>query len=99
MGAVVRKMHNILLALHIIISVSLIALVLVQHGKGADMGLLQGSGSAGSLFGGGGSGSFIVKLTALLAVLFFVSSISLGYYESHSAHQVTSQIVESEGQD
>ena len=86
-------MQNIFLVFHVLVCLVLIGLVLVQHGKGADQGLLSGGG-AGSLFGAGGSTSFVVKVTVVFAALFFISSIFLGYYESHSVHQVSSQVID-----
>ncbi|MBM4211323.1 MAG: preprotein translocase subunit SecG [Gammaproteobacteria bacterium] len=85
-------MQNIFLAFHIIVCVVLIILVLIQHGKGADQGLLSGGGS-GSLFGAAGSTSMVVKVTGFFALLFFISSVTLGYYQSHKVHQVAHQIV------
>ncbi|MDA9832412.1 preprotein translocase subunit SecG [Gammaproteobacteria bacterium] len=85
-------MQNIFLALHILICVVLLILVLIQHGKGADQGLLSGGGS-GSLFGAAGSTSMVVKVTGLFALLFFISSVTLGYYQSHKIHQVAHRVV------
>tara|TARA_Y200000002_G_scaffold383071_1_gene402994 strand:+ start:11696 stop:11971 length:276 start_codon:yes stop_codon:yes gene_type:complete len=87
-------MQNILLTFHVMVCLVLLGLVLIQHGRGADQGLLSGGG-AGSLFGAGGSSSFVVKVTVIFAVLFFFSSISLGYYQSHHMHQITNQVIES----
>ena len=64
---------------HVISAVSLIVLVLVQHGKGADMGAAFGSGSAGSLFGSSGSANFLSRSTAVAATIFFITSLSLTY--------------------
>jgi preprotein translocase subunit SecG len=62
--------------------VVLIGLVLIQHGKGADMGAAFGSGSAGSLFGSGGSANFLSRSTAVAATIFFITSLSLTYIYS-----------------
>lgn len=67
---------------HVISAVTLIVLVLVQHGKGADMGAAFGSGSAGSLFGSSGSANFLSRSTAVAAAIFFVTSLSLTYIYS-----------------
>jgi preprotein translocase subunit SecG len=64
---------------HVISAVTLIVLVLVQHGKGADMGAAFGSGSAGSLFGSSGSANFLSRSTAVAATIFFITSLSLTY--------------------
>ena len=66
-------------------AVVLVGLVLVQHGKGADMGASFGSGSAGSLFGSSGSANFLSRSTAVAATLFFITSMSLTYLYSHTA--------------
>jgi preprotein translocase subunit SecG len=70
---------------HVISAIALIVLVLVQHGKGADMGAAFGSGSAGSLFGSSGSANFLSRSTAVAAAIFFVTSLSLTYIYSHPA--------------
>src|SRR3569623_1091706 len=72
-------MHTVLLIVHIIIAVALVTLVLVQRGKGADMGAAFGSGASGTLFGSRGSASFLTRATAVLATLFFITSLSLAF--------------------
>jgi preprotein translocase subunit SecG len=72
---------------HVVTAVVLIGLVLMQHGKGADMGAAFGTGSAGSLFGSSGSANFLSRSTAVAATLFFVSSLSLTYLYAHPAQQ------------
>jgi len=64
---------------HIITAVVLVGLVLIQHGKGADMGAAFGTGSAGSLFGSSGSANFLSRSTKYAAAVFFVTSLSLTY--------------------
>jgi preprotein translocase subunit SecG len=64
---------------HVVSAVALIVLVLVQHGKGADMGAAFGTGSAGSLFGSSGSANFLSRSTAIAATIFFITSLSLTY--------------------
>jgi preprotein translocase subunit SecG len=71
--------ETVLLALHVIVAVTLIGFVLLQHGKGADMGAAFGSGSSGSLFGAAGSANFLSRTTAILATVFFLSSLGLTY--------------------
>jgi preprotein translocase subunit SecG len=67
---------------HILAAIGVIGLVLVQHGKGADMGAAFGSGASGSLFGATGSANFLSRATAVLATIFFVTSLSLAYLAS-----------------
>ena len=71
---------NIVLILHVIFAATIIILVLLQHGKGADMGAAFGSGSAGSLFGSSGAANFLSRSTAVCATLFFVTSLGLTYF-------------------
>ena len=70
-------MHTLVLVLHVLAALGIIVLVLLQHGKGADMGAAFGSGSAGSLFGSAGASNFLSKTTAVLAASFFVTSLGL----------------------
>lgn len=71
---------NLLLVLQIVSALAMIGLILMQHGKGADMGAAFGSGSSGSLFGASGSANFLSRTTAVLAVIFFVSTLALAYF-------------------
>ena len=68
-----------LTVLHVMVSLVLIGLVLLQHGKGADMGAAFGSGSAGSLFGSSGAANFLSRSTGILAAVFFVTSLGLTF--------------------
>lgn len=77
-------MYQILLVVQILVAISLIALVLLQQGRGADAGAAFGSGSSGSVFGSRGPASFLAKLTALLAAVFFFNSIALAYITTQS---------------
>ena len=86
---------------HVLLAVVLVVLVLLQHGKGADMGAAFGSGSAGSLFGASGSATFLSRATGFVAAMFFVTSMSLTYLsvnqtESSSIMSVMDQAEESE---
>lgn len=72
-------MINVLLVFHLIITVSLVGLVLIQHGKGADVGAAFGSGASNTVFGSQGSGTFLTRTTAILATLFFITCLSLAY--------------------
>ncbi len=71
---------TILLAVQMITAVAMIGLILVQHGKGADMGAAFGGGSSGSLFGASGSANFLSRTTAVLATLFFACTLLLAYF-------------------
>jgi preprotein translocase subunit SecG len=78
-------MQTLILVLHILAAVSVVVLVLLQHGKGADMGAAFGSGSAGSLFGSAGAANFLSRSTAVLAAVFFATSLGLTYFTSSPA--------------
>lgn len=75
-------MFQIILAIHIVIAFVLIVLVLLQQGKGADAGANFGGGSSQSVFGSRGSATFLSRTTAILATLFFITSLSLAYIAS-----------------
>jgi preprotein translocase subunit SecG len=77
----------LILLLHVLAAVGVIGLVLLQHGKGADMGAAFGSGSSGSLFGSSGSANFLSRTTAVLATVFFLTSMGLTYVSSHKPQQ------------
>ncbi|MCC6196147.1 MAG: preprotein translocase subunit SecG [Burkholderiales bacterium] len=72
-------LESFLLVVHLIVAAVVCGLVLLQHGKGADMGAAFGSGSSGSLFGAAGSANFLSRSTAILAAVFFLSSLGLTY--------------------
>ncbi len=71
---------TIILTVQILSALVMIGLILVQHGKGADMGAAFGSGGSGSLFGASGSANFLSRTTAVLATVFFVSTLALAYF-------------------
>jgi len=70
---------TIAVIVHVLIALAIIGLVLLQHGKGADMGSGFGGGASGSLFGATGSANFLSRTTAVLATLFFITSLALAY--------------------
>lgn len=70
---------NVILIVQILSALGMIGLILVQHGKGADMGAAFGSGGSGSLFGASGSANFLSRTTSILAAVFFVSTLLLTY--------------------
>src|SRR5262245_17757601 len=73
-------MESMLLVAHLVVAAAVCGFVLMQHGKGADMGAAFGSGASGSLFGAVGSANFLSRTTAILATIFFVTSIGLTYF-------------------
>ena len=76
---------NLVLALQILTALVMIGLVLIQHGKGADMGASFGSGASGSLFGATGSANFMSRSTAVCAAIFFACTLALAYFSSGGA--------------
>ncbi|PIF73924.1 protein translocase subunit secG [Variovorax sp. 54] len=74
---------NLLVGVQMLAALAMIGLILIQHGKGADMGAAFGSGSAGSLFGASGSANFLSRTTAVLAAVFFACTLLLAYF-SHA---------------
>ncbi|MGQ0698757.1 MAG: preprotein translocase subunit SecG [Panacagrimonas sp.] len=72
-------MHTVLVVVQVLVAVSLIGLVLIQHGKGADAGAAFGSGASGTVFGARGAANFLSRATAWLAAAFFASSLALAY--------------------
>jgi preprotein translocase subunit SecG len=78
-----ENINSILTITQVLLSVSLIALVLMQHGKGADAGAAFGSGASASVFGARGSENFLSKATGIIATLFFIVCLSLAYVTSN----------------
>jgi len=74
---------TVVIVLHVLVALAIIGLVLLQHGKGADMGSGFGGGSSGSLFGATGSANFLSRITAALATVFFLTSLGLAYIAMH----------------
>jgi preprotein translocase subunit SecG len=73
-------LFNLIVVLQVVSALAIIGLVLVQHGKGADMGAAFGSGASGSLFGASGSSNFLSKSTAVAAAIFFAATLALAYF-------------------
>ena len=80
---------TLVLVVQILTALGMIGLILLQHGKGADMGAAFGGGASGSLFGASGSANFLSRTTAVLAAVFFVCTLALAYF-SHSVRPVSS---------
>lgn len=90
--------YNLVLGIHILVGISVIGLVLIQHGKGADMGAAFGSGASGSLFGSSGSANFLSRATAVLAAVFFITSLSLSYIATNRAHPAGQSVMDKAAQ-
>lgn len=82
-------MQQILLVLHVLVCIALIALVVLQRGKGAEAGAAFGGGASQTVFGSRGAGTFLIKITGSLAALFFITSIGLNYLTSVRSRSVT----------
>jgi preprotein translocase subunit SecG len=76
--------YTLILVVHVVVAVALIALVLLQQGKGADAGAAFGSGASSTMFGSQGSASFLSRTTAVLATTFFLTSLTLGYFATQT---------------
>ena len=85
-------MEKLVLVIHVIAALGVITLVLLQHGKGADMGASFGSGASGSLFGVSGSANFMSRATAGFVLVFFTTSLTLAYMSSHKEGSVVKAI-------
>jgi preprotein translocase subunit SecG len=81
-------MYQFILLIHVFAAVFIIALVLVQQGKGATMGAAFGSGASQTVFGSRGSGSFLFRVTMSLLAIFFITSLTLNYLTTHAYKQV-----------
>lgn len=84
-------MQEIIFIIHIVAAVCIVILVLIQHGKGADVGAAFGSGASNTMFGSSGSKSFLFKITTLIAAIFFITSLTLGVIISRQAKQTIVQ--------
>ncbi|MBU2881504.1 preprotein translocase subunit SecG [Psychrosphaera sp. B3R10] len=80
-------MYEILIVVYLVVALALVGLILIQQGKGADMGASFGAGASATLFGSSGSGNFLTKTTTILATLFFVISIFLGSLTANSVKE------------
>jgi len=76
-------MDIVLTIVHVFIAIAIVGLVLMQHGKGADAGAAFGSGASATVFGSQGSGTFLSKLTGILATIFFVTSLGLAWFAAN----------------
>jgi preprotein translocase subunit SecG len=78
-----KKMFSVLLVIYLLAALGVIGLVLIQQGKGADMGASFGAGASNTVFGASGSGNFLTRTTAILATVFFIISLLLGRMSTH----------------
>ena len=82
-------LETVVVVLHLLGALGVVALVLLQQGKGADAGASFGAGASNTVFGSQGSSTFLSKFTAILAACFFITSLGLGYFAKEKAHQLT----------
>lgn len=90
-------MQEIILVVYLVISIALIGIILLQQGKGAEMGASFGAGGANTVFGAAGSGSVLTKMTTILAILFFATALSISYFNSTSDRRVDAVLDEVDG--
>ena len=80
-----NSMYTIIVVVQVVTALAIIGLVLIQHGKGADMGAAFGSGASGSLFGATGSSNFLSRMTGVAATIFFVATLALAFLGNRPA--------------
>ncbi len=86
-------MYQLILVIHVLVASAIIGLVLIQHGKGADIGAAFGSGASNTVFGSQGTGGFLFKLTGGLVLAFFVTSLLLSSIVASQYHKAEQQII------
>lgn len=86
-------MYQLILLFHTVVAILVIGLVLIQHGKGADIGASFGAGASNTVFGSQGTGGFLFKFTGILAVVFFVTSLTLSYLIASQYQQAKEQMI------
>jgi preprotein translocase subunit SecG len=89
-----NSLFNLVIVVQVISAISIIGLVLLQHGKGADMGAAFGSGASGSLFGATGSSNFMSKSTGVAAAIFFSATLALAYISAHQGSNVSGGVMD-----
>ncbi|KWT09655.1 preprotein translocase subunit SecG [Pseudomonas syringae pv. avii] len=82
-------LETVVIVFHLLGALGVVALVLLQQGKGADAGASFGAGASNTVFGGQGTSTFLSKFTAILAACFFITSLGLGYFAKEKAQQLT----------
>jgi preprotein translocase subunit SecG len=88
------SLFNLVIIVQVISAIAIIGLVLLQHGKGADMGAAFGSGASGSLFGATGSSNFMSKSTGVAAAIFFAATLALSYITTHQTNNVSGGVMD-----
>ena len=89
-----NALFSVVLVVHVLAGLGVIGLVLMQHGKGADMGAAFGSGASGSLFGSSGSANFLSRTTGALATVFFITSLSLSYLAGNGGQKSATSVMD-----
>lgn len=89
-----ETVHTLLFVLQVLVAVALIAIILVQHGKGADAGAAFGGGSSSTVFGSQGSGNFMTKVTTILAIIFLSNSLLLAYLANGNLDEAPTSLLD-----
>ncbi|RMM96321.1 Preprotein translocase, subunit SecG, partial [Pseudomonas savastanoi pv. glycinea] len=84
-----KMLETVVIVFHLLGALGVVALVLLQQGKGADAGASFGAGASNTVFGGQGTSTFLSKFTAIIAACFFITSLGLGYFAKEKAQQLT----------
>ena len=84
-----KMLETVIIIVHLVVAIGVVGFVLIQQGKGADAGASFGSGASGTVFGSQGSSSFLSRFTAVLAAVFFATSLGLAFYAKDRASSVT----------
>ena len=82
-------LETVIIIVHLVVAIGVVGFVLIQQGKGADAGASFGSGASGTVFGSQGSSSFLSRFTAVLAAVFFATSLGLAFYAKDRANTIT----------
>ena len=90
-----NDINSLLLVFHVITAIIIVVLILLQKGKGADMGSAFGAGASGTMFGSKGSANFLSRSTAVLATIFFITSLTLAYLNKGTVVQINNSILDS----
>ena len=83
-----RMLETVIIVVHLVVAIGVVGFVLIQQGKGADAGASFGSGASGTVFGSQGSSNFLSRLTAVLATVFFATSLGLAFYAKDRANTI-----------
>jgi preprotein translocase subunit SecG len=86
-----KMLETVVVVFHLLAALGVVALVLLQQGKGADAGASFGAGASNTVFGGQGTSTFLSKFTGILAAAFFITSLGLGYFAKEKAHELTQE--------